>query len=240
MQKISISLILPVHNQEFIIEKAVIDIIRVLKSLNTSYEIILVENGSTDNTLKSINIITKKFPQVRALSTKKGYGSAVIKGLDNARGKWVSYMPSDGQINAKILLKLYMLITTGMYDMVKIRRVTRESFLRKFQSFIFNLLTRQLYPISLTDINGSPRIFKRKYLPILNLRYKDSFIDTEMTIKTTSLGWQVLEVPAKTLPRLGGKSTVSYKTVFEFIKNLSSYRFSKHLLVWQKKYAYRV
>ncbi len=236
MQKIDFSLVLPVHNQETIIRRAVLDILKVLNSLNISYEVILVENGSQDGTLKAVRILAKEHTGVRVITSKKGYGSAVIAGLNSARGVWVSYMPSDGQLNPRVLDKLYTLASTSMYTMVKIRRVTRESFLRKFQSFIFNLLTRQLYPISLTDVNGSPRIFKRNHLSKLDLHYKDSFIDCEMAIKAYYLGWQILEIPAKTLPRLGGKSTVSYKTVFEFIRNLFTYRFSKRLRIWRKKY----
>lgn len=233
--KVTLSLVLPVHNQETIISKATADINRALQTLGIKYEIILVENGSTDDTLRVVREIAKKEKGVKVLTSPKGYGSAVIAGLAKARGFYVSYMPSDGQLDPRTLGQIYKLISLKTYDMVKIRRTNRESFLRKFQSFIFNLLTRLLYPITLTDINGSPRIMKRSAIKKLALVSGDSFIDCEMAVKAHYLGWKILEVPAKTYPRLGGKSTVSYKTVMEFIYNLIFFRNSRYLRQWKAK-----
>lgn len=233
--KVTLSLVLPVHNQEIIISKATVDINHALQSLRINYEIILVENGSTDDTLRVVREIAKKERRVKVLTSPKGYGSAVIAGLAKAQGFYVSYMPSDGQLDPRILGQLYNLINLKTYDIVKIRRINRESLSRKFQSFIFNLLTRLLYPITLTDINGSPRIMKRSDFNKLELTSGDSFIDCEMAVKAHYLGWRILEVPAKTLPRLGGKSTVSYKTVMEFIYNLISFRNSLYLRQWKAK-----
>lgn len=235
MQKVDFSLVLPVHNQELIIKRAVADILKVLKKINISYEVILVENGSLDGTLNAVFNIAKEYPHIRVFTSKKGYGSAIITGLNNTRGTWVSYMPSDGQLDPKVLSKLYALAITGMYTMVKIRRVTRESIIRLIRSKIFNLLTRLFFKINVNDINGNPRIFLRKWLKILNLQYQDSFIDTEMAIKSDFLKWKVKEIPAKTLPRLGGKSTVSIATVIEFMRNLITYKFGPDLPYWLNK-----
>lgn len=234
MDKLDLSLVLPVHNQETIITPVVQEINQVLKKAGIKNEIILVENGSTDNTLTVVKNLARRYKNIKSLTAPKGYGSAIIAGLALSRGRFVSYMPSDGQLDPKLIPKLFKLIKSGRYDLVKIKRVTRESFIRTIRSKIFNFLSSLLFKIPVSDINGSPRIFLRKWLPILDLQYKDSFIDCEMAIKAYFLKWKIKEIPAQTLPRLGGKSTVNFRTIIEFLKNLLAYRFGKELKYWLK------
>ena len=195
----------------------------------------MVENGSTDNTYTVVKRLDKNNSRIKALTAKKGYGSAIIKGLHSAKGEYVCYMPSDGQLDSKLVSKLYKIITKESYDLVKIKRVSRESLLRSIRSKGFNILTKLLFRIPVKDINGSPRIFLRNWLPILKIQFKDSFIDTEMAIKAYYLRWKIKEIPAITLPRRGGKSTVSIKTVIEFMNNLVTYRKSSRLKKWIEK-----
>lgn len=232
MSDLELSLILPVYNQEDIIVPVTQEIVRDLKKNKISFEVIIVENGSTDKTYDVVKNYALKNKQIKAIRAKKGYGSAIIKGLLKAKGRYVSYMPSDGQLDPKLISKLYRIINKEKYDLVKIKRTTRESFVRLIRSKIFNILTKLMFTITITDINGSPRIFLRNWLPILDLTHKDSFIDAEMAIKAYYLKWEIYETPAETLPRRGGKSTVNVKTVIEFIKNLIQYRNSRKLSLW--------
>lgn len=234
--KINISLVLPIHNQETIIKPVIASVNKVLKNNLSSYEIIAVENGSQDFTYKVLISLRKKYKNLRVIVAKKGYGSAIIAGLKVAKGKYLCYMPSDGQLDPNLITKLYKIITTSSYDLVKIKRTTRESAIRYLRSKTFNILTRLIYKISVSDINGNPRIFLRKWLPTLNIQHQDSFIDAEMAIKAYYLNWKIKEIPAKTLPRLGGKSTVNYRTVIEFLSNLIVYKFGKDLNLWKKEY----
>ena len=165
-----LSLILPVLDEENIIEKVVADIISILTKIPLDYEIILVENGSKDKTLEVIKKLEKKNRRIKVLITQKGYGSSVLKGLEAASGEYVSYMPSDGQIDNEILPVLYKEIQTGKYDLVKIKRSNRENLIRLIRSKVFNILARLIFPITVSDINGSPRIFKKDKLSILDLR----------------------------------------------------------------------
>lgn len=235
MNKPLLSLILPVHNQETIIKPVVDQIKSVLVKNKITFEFILVENGSKDKTLSILKKMAKKDKRLRISVSQKGYGAAVIKGLSVSRGKYVGYMPSDGQIDPTVLPILITKIQKGTVDMVKIKRATRENTKRLVQSKIFNMLANLILgkqPVS--DINGSPRIFLAGHLPTLGLKYTDSFIDTEFTHKVKHLKWNIYEHAIPTLPRLGGKSTVSILTVFEFIQNLLYYRFSHDFKRWKE------
>lgn len=236
MRSVKLSLILPIHQQETIIEQVLVSIIDTLESTACSFEVLLIENGSTDSTLSILKKLAKHDSRLRVYSAPKGYGSAVIAGLNKARGKWVSYMPSDGQIDLAILPPLLTLMKEGRYDMVKIRRTTRESWIRAIRSKIFYILSTFVFgTLPVSDINGSPRIFKQSQVKRLKLFYKDSFIDLEFTLKAKFLHWKIKEVPMQTLPRAGGKSTVSIATVIEFLRNIANYRLNSQFGDWVKE-----
>lgn len=231
-----LSLILPVLNEENVITPVIEDIIKVLESINISFEIILVENESTDRTWQVINKLAEKDGRIRVTKTKQGYGSAIIAGIKITRGKFIGYMPSDGQIDSKIIIRLWQEVIKSNIDVVKIRRKNRESTVRLVRSKVFNLLTRVLYPIDISDINGSPRIIKTEKLKQLGLTFTDSFIDTEFAVKAHLLGWKFKEIDMQNLSRVGGKSTVGIHTVIEFLRNLWNLRFDKNFNKWQEKY----
>ena|SRR3989344_4128563 len=228
-----LSLILPVVNEERIISEVVADIEKVLINESIDYEILLVENESKDNTLSVIKKLAKKNKRIRVAEAKRGYGSAVLTGLTAACGTYVSYMPSDGQIDANILGKLFDKVKTGKYDLVKIKRTNRENIQRFLRSKVFNALVHLLFAVDTWDVNGSPRIFLRDKLKILNLTYADSFIDTEFAVKAHLLDWKIREIPMRNLRRIGGKSTVRMGTIFEFIRNLLLFRFGNQLEQWR-------
>lgn len=217
---IELSLILPVHNEEKIIKPVFIKIKKMLDKLGISYECILVENGSTDKSLGVIKELAQSDKRTKAIVATKGYGSALLAGLGVAEGKYVGYMPSDGQIDLRVFPQLWKLAKSGQWEIVKVRRITRESFQRLIISYTFSLVVKLLFNTPFLDINGSPRIFLKKHLKALDLQSQDSFIDTEFAIKAHLLGWHIKEIPMQTLPRLGGRSTRDWWTFAEFFRNL--------------------
>lgn len=219
------SLILPVHNEETIIETVVKEVIASLKKIKFTYEVILVENGSTDKSLAVIKKIASGNKNIKILVAKKGYGSAIIKGLKIARGKYVCYMVSDGQVDLALIHKLWKEILIGEYDLVKVKRANRESRVRSLTSWFFNKTISLVFKTPLVDVNGSPRIFLREHVGKLNLQSKDSFIDAEFLVKISKLKWKIKEFPMKNIQRYGGESTRSYKTYFEFFRNIFMYKF---------------
>lgn len=232
---VNLSLILPVHNEENIIIPVYLSIKKTLDRLKISWECILVENGSLDHSLKVIKKIALNYKNTKAIVSPKGYGCAVLAGLNIAKGKYLCYMPSDGQTDLKDFPKLWQLINTGKWEVVKIKRLQRESFFRLITSLSFSLITKLLFQIPFLDINGDPRIFLKKHFVALNLKSKDSFINAEFTIKAHLRGWRFKEIPVKTLPRAGGISTRNLHTFLEFFVNLWKLKTGKELELWKKQ-----
>ena len=223
---IELSVILPVHNQADIIEPVYRQIRKTLNKLPISYECLLVENGSADRSQEIVSRLAKTYTATKALTAPLGYGSAVLTGLAKARGTYVCYMPSDGQIDLTVLPKLWNLAKSNRWDMVKVKRITRETTPRLIFSRVLAYLTALLFWIPPWDMNGSPRIVLRSKITQLNLTYKDSFIDIEFAVRAHALGWKITEIPMITLPRYGGESTRSWRTFAEFLKNLWGFRIS--------------
>ena len=221
---IELSLILPVHNEEKIIKPVFIKIKKVLDKLDILYECILVENGATDKSLKVIKKLAQNDKKTKAIVATKGYGSAILAGLGIAKGKYVSYMPSDGQIDLQVFPQLWKLAKNDKWQMIKIKRTTRESFQRLFISYTFSSIVKLLFNTPFLDINGSPRIFLKKHLKALDLQSQDSFIDAEFTIKAHLLDWHIKEIPMQTLSRFGGRSTRNWRTFAEFFHNLWKFK----------------
>lgn len=232
---IDLSLVLPVHNEEDIIEKVTDEVIIALNKLKIRYEVILVENGSSDNSLAVIKKLSKNNKAVKWLVAEKGYGSAVIAGLNSAKGKFLGYMPSDGQVDLKILSKLWNSTKKNQFDLLKVKRVTRENLSRSIVSYSFSTIIFLLFGTRYIDVNGSPRIFKKEYFDILSLRSKDSFIDAELLIKASKLKWKIKELPMENIDRYGGKSTRSLKTFMEFFKNIFNYRTNGYINSWKQE-----
>lgn len=225
----SLSLILPVWNEEGFIAEVVHDLEKVLEENGVDYELLLVENGSVDRSLEVIQDLSRKNSRCRVIVRPKGYGSAVIGGLREAAKELVAYMPSDGQIQPQVLIELLKVWDPVRFDMVKIKRVERESLTRKFISLGFNFITRLLFGLNAKDINGSPKLFPTQYAAKLSLRCMGNLMDTELMAKAKRLKWRILEIPTESLERAGGKSHVNLGTIFEFILELVRLRLSREI-----------
>lgn len=231
---ILLSLVLPIHNEEEVIETVFEKIFTSLKKIKIPFEIILVENGSRDNTLIIIQKLCKKFPNTKVTSSKKGYTRAIKAGVKIAKGKYICYMPSDGQADENKIAKLFKLIKDNKYDIVKVKRVSRENIIRFLVSVSFDLTIFLIFRTRFVDVNGSPRIMLREKYNMLDIKSNDSFGDAEMLIKASILKWKIKEIPMQNIKRHGGKSTRSINTFLEFFRNIYNYKTRTIIKRWEK------
>ncbi|MGH7641125.1 MAG: glycosyltransferase family 2 protein [Candidatus Dormibacteria bacterium] len=203
-----LSLVIPAHNESANLTRVIPAALRVLHQLADSFEIVLVDDGSTDATVGVTRTAMgteaeTKLKLVRH-SRKSGYGISVADGLRAATGDWVAFMDGDGQFDPADLRVLAGLAAGA--DMVAGWRLRRaDPWHRKVVSGTFNVLARSLYGISYRDVDCGFKLLSRPLLeaasPILA---RAALLNTELYFKADRSGMVVRQVGIQHHPRLAG------------------------------------
>lgn len=220
------SVIIPFFNEERNVERVAMSIYGELVDKKIDFEIILVNNGSLDSTLKLCEDLSSRFEEIKTIHVEKnvGYGKGVLSGLASAQGKYVCYTDGDGQIPSKYLSEIYLIAKETGADIVKGRRISRENVLRRFLSKGYNIIIFLIFFVHINDINAKPKLMLRKNFLDMKITYNDWFIDTEIMINAKKRGYTVKEIPVEYKKRVGGKTHVKFSILFEFVKNLLKFR----------------
>ena len=227
-----LSLVVPCYNEADVIHNTATRLIKEFRDRDVHLELILVDNGSKDETGAIIDqLIQEGYPVAKAtVKVNQGYGNGVLRGLDIATGKLVGFVCADGQVDAHDVAKVYDIAANARHPhLVKVRRRFRmDGFKRKVVSIIYNFMTLLLFGgLGSIDINGNPKIMPREYLERMHLQSKDWFLDAEVMIKAKRLKLPVFEMNVIAQMREGGESNVRGSTIREFLINLYRYRFGK-------------
>jgi glycosyltransferase involved in cell wall biosynthesis len=183
----SLSLIIPVYNEEDNVKNYLENYIKYLNQSNINYEIIIVESNSTDDTHNEIEYF-RKFKSIKIIyeNKKKGYGSAVKLGLEKSTKEFFTIFPIDNQYSIKELINLCI---ENDANLITFRKVNFTSKFKKLRSLIFRNLTNL--------------IFNFKYLS------NSWIIDLEFLILISQSKLKINEVGIKMKDRQYGNSKVT-------------------------------
>ncbi|KKQ24793.1 MAG: Glycosyl transferase family 2 [Candidatus Roizmanbacteria bacterium GW2011_GWC2_37_13] len=222
-----LSIVLSMYNEEKAIQLVVEELTKILEKNKISHQIILVEGGSSDNSFKIARRLEKKYPQCIAVKYGHLLGEKIIKGLKEARGKYVGIMYSDGQVNPYVIPSFIKMLDEKKSDIIKGSRRARKGLSRRITSFFFNLISRLLFSIKTWDINGHPKIFDSRLISLLNLQVKDVTIDLEIMVKAKKLNLKVKEILVDERDRIGGSSSVYFITALRTLMHVLSFKWGK-------------
>ena len=225
-----LSIVIPAYNESANIERIIWDIHKELQKFEPDFEIIVVDNGSSDNTQAILKSLKKVIPQlrVRRVYPNRGYGGGILEGLSVARGEIVGWTDGDGQVRAEDLGEMYKKMRQENLVFYKARRMTRpDGIFRAIQSGIYNLIFHVLFSTSVHDVNAKPKFFKRSFYEKTGLISTDFFIDAEVVIKALRSETPIKEYSVVFQPRKEGKSKIGIGASLEFLKNLLYYKFIK-------------
>lgn len=210
MDDCALSLILPAFNEEAGIADAVREADAALARLGKSYEIIVVDDGSQDETAA----LVPDLPCVRLVrhATNRGYGAALRTGFEAARGQRIAFTDADCQFYLDDLALLLPLIDQHPIA-VGFRVDRQDSRLRKFYSRGYNLLVRTLIGVRVRDIDCALKVFRLDALEKILPETDGFFVNTEMLAKARQLGLTIAEVGVRHRPRRQGNSTVSVTAI---------------------------
>ncbi|GAC1443923.1 MAG: hypothetical protein NVSMB52_02740 [Chloroflexota bacterium] len=209
-----LSVVLPVHNQAGHIREIVAEYESALSRIPTPHELILVPNACTDGSGELCLALADEYSSVRVVSSQRGgWGLAVRTGLAQAAGDTLCYTNSARTSPQDLtLLLLYSVAHPGV--VMKANRKIRDSKRRRLGSLLYNLECRALFDLSFWDINGTPKVFPRKFDRLLHLSRDDDLIDAEFNAVCRLENYPVLEVPIFSSRRHGGRSTTNYGSAF--------------------------
>jgi dolichol-phosphate mannosyltransferase len=203
-ERIDISVVVPVFNEEENLPVLIPQIVEVLRPLGKRYEMIFVDDGSTDRSRHLLKEMVSQFPQIRMLGFKKNCGetAAGAAGLKEARGEIVITIDADLQNDPKDIPT--MLEYLKNYDMVTGWRQRREdSWVKRITSRIANRVRNQLSGETIQDSGCTFRAYKRECLQEIKL-YKGMHRFMPTLVKME--GFRVIEIPIAHHPRKFGVS----------------------------------
>lgn len=208
-----LSVFYPCYNEEKNIKSTVAKTIPVLKKITGKWEIILVNDGSKDNTAAVLTSIKKQFPQQIKIIThnpNRGYGGAVKSGLYNSKYKWITFTDSDGQFDFGEVVNLIKKQQQTQADIVIGYYLSRQvSKLTILTSKIWELIVFILFGLKVTDIDCAFKLIRKKVvdtIPKLESE-RGAFISSEFLIKAKKAGFKIAEVGVHHYPRTEGQAT---------------------------------
>ncbi|HSK18844.1 MAG TPA: glycosyltransferase family 2 protein [Longimicrobiales bacterium] len=238
-----LSLVMPCYNEEESVAITVRRLISVFQAAGHSIEIIAVDNGSRDRTGDILKQLAGEHDSVRpcTVEVNQGYGHGILSGIPLARGRWIGFIPADGQIDAEDVARLYAAAaeSNGQVLAKARRRFRMDGLPRKIISVVYNLLIRMLWPrLDSLDINGTPKILQRDAVLAMRLESRNWFLDPEIMLKAHAMGLRVLEYNVFARMRGSGASHVRASTCWEFFRNLLIFRFGGPLREWKRSLSY--
>lgn len=208
--KILLSIILPMYNEEHTISS-------VLKNLpmGKSIEIIVVDDHSTDNSLEEINKVNGN-NKIKVIKHKKnkGYGAAIVTGINNARGRVLVTMDSDGQHSPYDILAMIKPILDGGADFTIGSRYLGSYFYKlpvstRLGEVLIEKLIQIFFGKKIMNNQNGFRAFNRKVIPIFkDFKYEGYAFCTEQIIRATLKGFKIKECPIKVYDRKFGTSNI--------------------------------
>ena len=211
-----ISIVVPCYNEQEVLPMFYEELNKVMKKLEkVELELILVNDGSKDNTLKEFKELANKDERVKYISFSRNFGkeAAMYAGLEATTGDYVAIMDADLQDPPKLLLEMYNILENSDYDCVGTRRVTRKGE-PKIRSFFAKIFYKLMKKISKMDIVDGARDFR-----LMTRQMTDSIISMQEYNRFskgifTWVGFKTKWLEYENIERAAGKTKWSFWKLF--------------------------
>lgn len=204
----SISAVFPAFNDGGTIASMVAAASIALHQVTEDYEIIVVNDGSTDYTSTMLEEISTRYPELRVIThpSNQGYGAALRTGFSAARKDWVFYTDGDSQYNPLELVDLVGALRDGV-DVVNGYKLTRnDSLIRIMIGRAYHNFVKFLFGIHIRDVDCDFRLIPRRILEEIELNSVSGAICLELVKKIEDAGYVFAEIPVNHYSRKYGVS----------------------------------
>lgn len=205
---VSISVFFPCYNEQDniagVLEKAVV----VLEKLNADFEVIIVDDGSSDDTGKIADELARGNDRIKVVHHRGnlGYGAALQSGFNAATKELVFYTDGDGQFDINEMPALLGLM--DQYDIVSCYRLNRQdNLVRKINGWCWTKLVCLLFGMKIRDIDCAFKLYKREIFDNIKLVSAGALIDAEILARAVRKGYLVVQQGVHHYPRTAGAQT---------------------------------
>jgi len=239
-----LSIVIPAYNEQWRLPTTLIDVIDLMDTKGLIYEVIVVDDGSSDDTCEMVRKFEKIRPQLRLISYPRNHGKgyAVRTGILNARGKRILFMDADGATSIKEIDRLMRAMDSGAEVAIGSRAKTssethvKTHWYRKIIGRIFNFLVNLLLIPEIADTQCGFKLFSRDAARfIFKVQRADGFsFDVELLYLAKKIGLKISEVPVNWQNVPGSKVNLLLDSTKMFL-DILLYRF-KHRLINKATY----
>jgi len=211
-----VSVVVPAYNEEVNLRPTVSIIADKLDELGTTFEVVIVNDGSTDRTQEIAEELAGDDARIRLFNHPHnlGPGSGVFTGIRESRGEFVIFIPADLALDIDELHK-YIAASHDCDIVVGIRSDRRDySLFRKFVSLVNITLIKLLFGMKERQFNYI-HMYRREMLEQIHIESRGVFLTAEIMIKARDLGYRLREVDITYVPRTAGKATCGSPAVIE-------------------------
>jgi glycosyltransferase involved in cell wall biosynthesis len=216
----TLSIVVPAFNEEESLPELLRSIEEAVAALEGGYEIVFVDDGSTDGTLERLKAIERANPRVRVFSFRRNLGKSValLCGFHHTRGDYILTMDADLQDDPRNIPRMFEQLNAGTDVVSGWRRERRDSVLKVASSFVFNrLMIRLLFGVSFHDMNSGLKLYRAEVareLPLYGGMHR--FIP----LIAAQRGYRVTECPVDHGERKYGASKYSPTKIFTEMPDL--------------------
>ena len=220
-----VSILVPLYNEEESLNPLVVEIKNALKRISIDYEIMFIDDGSTDKSLSIIKELSKKDPKIKYISFRRNYGksAALQVGFKAVTGDAVITMDADLQDDPAEIMNLLSKLDEG-YDLVSgWKKVRHDPFIKKHSSKFFNYMTRLFSGIKIHDFNCGLKGYRKETVESVEL-YGE--LHRYIPVLAGWKGYKVTEVVVRHHPRKYGVTKFGISRFFKGFIDLISLTFT--------------
>jgi glycosyltransferase involved in cell wall biosynthesis len=213
MRRPSVSFVIPMFNEEENIERAIDAAVDALTKYTDDYEVIIVDDASTDSSPMLVARYAAENPRIRMIrhSTNRKLGGSLKTGFAATTKDLVLYMDADLPFDPDVLGRAIRAMQVTGADVIAGYRHDRtiEGPRRAIYSYVYNGLIGVLFGWPHRDINFSFKLMKREVLEAIDLKSEGSLIDAELIVKAKNRGFAIQQIGLDYFPRIRGQSHLS-------------------------------
>ncbi|MHC4791126.1 MAG: glycosyltransferase family 2 protein [Planctomycetota bacterium] len=205
---VSISVFFPCYNEQDNITRTAEQALDVLQNLKADFEVIIVDDGSSDATGQIADKIADQNSMVKVVHhpTNLGYGAALQSGFKAATKDLVFYTDGDGQFDIHEMPQLLPLM--NQYDIVSCYRLNRQdNIIRKINGWCWTKLVCLLFGMKIRDIDCAFKLYKREIFDNIKISSTGALIDAEILGRATRKGYSITQKGIHHHPRIAGTQT---------------------------------